>query len=78
MKRLLMMLLLTLTVGLAANAQTEVKVKKTTTPVQKVHNLTHRRHKHYKGYKVKRKYSSGRVTKKKVDTKTGEVEIKNN
>lgn len=60
---------------IGAQAQTEVKVKKTTTPVQKVHNVTHR-HKHYKGYKVKRKYADGRKTTKKVDTKTGEVEIK--
>lgn len=61
--------------AIGAQAQTEVKVKKTTTPVQKVHNVTHR-HKHYKGYKVKRKYASGRKTTKKVDTRTGEVEIK--
>ena len=61
----------------AQTAQTEVKVKKTTTPVQKVHNVTHR-HKHYKGYKVKRKYSNGHKTTKKVDTRTGEVEVKHN
>ena len=61
----------------AQTPQTEVKVKKTTTPVQKVHNVTHR-HKHYKGYKVKRKYANGHKTTKKVDTKTGEVEIKHN
>ena len=35
-------------------AQTEVKVTKTITPAQKVHN-TFSRHKHYKGYKVKSK-----------------------
>ena len=62
---------------IGVNAQTEVKVKKTATPVQEVHNLTHHK-KHYKGYKVKRKYSNGRKTKKKVDTKTGETEMKNN
>ena len=70
-------MLFSFAIAFGAQAQTEVKVKKTSTPVQKVHNATHR-HKHYKGYKVKRKYPSGRKTKKKVDTRTGEVEIKNN
>ena len=76
MKKLLMAMLCIFTIAIGAQAQTEVKVKKTTTPVQAVHNMTHS-HKHHKGYKVKRKYASGRVTKKKVDTHTGEVEVKN-
>ena len=76
MKKFLILMLCIFTIAIGAQAQqTEVKVKKTTTPVQKVHNMTHR-HKHYKGYKVKRKYSDGHVRKKKVDTRTGEVEVK--
>ena len=77
MKKLLVLLLCSFALIFGAAAQTEVKVKKTTTPVQKVHNIVHR-HKHYKGYKVKRKYASGRKTTKKVDTRTGEVEVKHN
>ena len=69
-----MLCIFTIAIGAQAQ-QTEVKVKKTTTPVQKVHNMTHR-HKHYKGYKVKRKYADGHVRKKKVNTHTGEVEVK--
>ena len=70
-------MLFSIAFAVGANAQTEVKVKKTTTPVQKVHNVTHHR-KHYKGYKVKRRYASGHKTTKKVDTRTGEVEVKHN
>ena len=77
MKKLLVLMLFSIAFAVGANAQTEVKVKKTTTPVQKVHNVTHR-HNHYKGYKVKRKYASGHKTTKKVDTRTGEMEVKHN
>ena len=77
MKKLLVLFLFSFAIAFGASAQTEVKVKKTTTPVQKVHNATHR-HKHYKGYKVKRKYASGHKTTRKVDTRTGEVEVKHN
>ena len=63
------------TIAISAQAQTEVKVKPTTTPVQRVHNATHRT-KHHKGYKVKRKRGNGHTTKTKVDTHTGEVEVK--
>lgn len=76
MKKFLILMLCIFTIAIGAQAQqTEVKIKKTTTPVQKVHNMTHR-HKHYKGYKVKRKYADGHVRKKKVNTRTGEVEVK--
>ena len=68
------LLFLSFTIAFAASAQTEVKVTKTTTPVQKVHN-TFSRHKHYKGYKVKTK-TPYRKTTKKVNLKKGEVEIK--
>ena len=77
MKKLLILLLFSFALSAGVSAQTEVKVKKTATPVQTVHNVVHR-HKHYKGYKVKKKYSNGYKTKKKVDTKTGEVEMKHN
>ena len=75
MKKLFMLMLFSFAIAMGVQAQTEVKVKKTTTPVQKVHNAVHR-HKHYKGYKVKRKYADGHKRTKKVDTRTGEVEIK--
>ena len=75
MKKFLIMFLFSVTVAISAQAQTEVKVKHTADPVQKVHNLTHR-HKHYKGYKVKRRYADGHVRKKKVNNRTGEVEVK--
>ncbi len=75
MKKLLVLMFLSFAIVVGAQAQTEVKVKKTSTPVQKVHNATHR-HKHYKGYKVKRKYADGHKRVKKVNNRTGEVEIK--
>ena len=77
MKKLLFLVMLTLTIGIAAKAQDEKdKVKKTSTPMQKVHN-TFSHHKKYKGYKVKHKH--GNVTRKhKVDYKDGEVKNKTN
>lgn len=69
------MLLFVCIATLSVKAQTEVDVKKTSTPAQKVHN-TFSRHKHYKGYKVKRKDAYGHKRKKIVNTQTGEVEIK--
>ena len=77
MKKLLILILFYFAITAGVKAQTDVKVKKTATPVQTIHNAVHR-HKHYKGYKVKKKYNDGHKTKKKVDTKTGEVEIKHN
>ena len=77
MKKLFILMLFSFAIVFGANAQTDVKVKKTTTPVQKVHNVTHHR-KHFKGYKVKKRYASGHKTKKKVDKRTGEVEMKHN
>ena len=61
----------------AAKAQTEVKVKSTDTPVQKVHNMTHR-HKHHKGFKVKRMDADGDKTKTIVNERKGTVEVKHN
>ena len=76
MKKLLMMLMLSFAI-MAAKAQTEEKVKTTTTPVQKVHNMTHR-NKHHKGYKVKHVDSDGDKTKTIVNTRKGKVEVKHN
>jgi hypothetical protein len=75
MKKLMMMLVLTFAIGFGASAQ-EVKteVKKTTTPGQKVHN-TFSKHKHYKGYKVKRKRGSHK-SKTVVNNMKGEVRTK--
>jgi len=69
MKKIVLSVLIVSALGLTASAQTEVKhndkkvkvetphgeakVKKTTTPGQKVHNAIHRKHKHYSGVKVK-------------------------
>lgn len=74
--------ILTLFVGLAlTQAQTtkpkeKEEVKKTSTPVQKVHNVFHPRHKHHNGYKIKRKTKRGRKFVKKVDTEDHTVKIK--
>lgn len=76
MKKVLMMLMLSFAM-IAAKAQTEEKVKATTTPVQKVHNMTHR-NKHHKGYKVKHMDADGEKTKTIVNNRKGKVEVKHN
>lgn len=69
MKKFLFSLVFFCALGFTASAQKEVKandkkvkvetphhetkVKKTTTPGQKVHNVFHRKHKRYSGVKVK-------------------------
>lgn len=69
MKKLLLSLAILCAISFTAAAQTEVKandkkvkiesstektkIKKTSTPGQKVHNLIHRKHKKYSGVKVK-------------------------
>ena len=70
MKKLLLFLMLTFSIGIVTHAQDDKdKVKKTSTGPQKVHN-TFSTHKHHKGYKVKHKHNG--VTKKhKVDEKKG-------
>ena len=75
MKKLLFFLMLTFSMGIVAHAQDDKdKVKKTSTPTQKVHN-TFSKNKKYKGYKVKHKHN-GVTTKHKVDKKHGEVKDK--
>ncbi|EHQ28963.1 hypothetical protein [Mucilaginibacter paludis] len=66
MKKIMFLLMLAVTMSVAANAQTKVtkdetKVKKTSTIPQKVHNVFSK-HKHYSGTKIKHV--------KKVDKKT--------
>ena len=75
MKKVLFMLMLSLSIGFIAKAQDEKdKVKPTSTAGQKVHN-TLSKHKHYKGYKAKHK-ANGHTKKHKVDNKSGEVKNK--
>ena len=75
MKKLLFLVMLTFTIGFVAKAQDDKdKIKKTSTPIQKVHN-TVSRHKKYKGYKVKHEHD-GMTSKHKVDMKHGEVKEK--
>jgi hypothetical protein len=57
MKKKLLLLMMLFAISAATFAQDKVvkhrdKVRKTSTPGQKVHNLFHK-HKHYNGYKVK-------------------------
>lgn len=65
MKQLLFALCLVCFTGMVATAQegkkkktetatTETKVKKTSSPKQKVHNVIHPKHKQYNGVKVKK------------------------
>lgn len=77
MKKIITMLLLMVGIGFAVHAQeTQVKVKKTTTPGQKVHN-TFSKNKKYSGVKVKTRKGNKKVVTK-INTTTGEAEIKKN
>jgi hypothetical protein len=75
MKKTIALLMIICTIGLTAFAQTvskdkdKDKVKRTSSLGEKAHN-TFSKHKHYNGYKVKRKtYENGHMvkTKKKVE-----------
>ncbi|GAA4736981.1 hypothetical protein [Flavisolibacter ginsenosidimutans] len=75
MKKILLSLLFFSALGFAASAQTEVKatgkkvkvenkhhkkkLKRTSTPTQKVHNLVRPKHKKYSGVKVKSETKKG-------------------
>ena len=75
MKKLLFLVLFAFSFGIAAKAQDDKdKMKKTSTPIQKVHN-TVSRHKKHKGYKVKHEHN-GKTSKHKVDYKDGDVKTK--
>ncbi|MGS0747229.1 hypothetical protein [Halpernia sp. GG3] len=52
------------------------EVKKTETPVQKVHNVLYPNDKEHNGYKVKRKTKHGRKYVKKVNTMDRTTKIK--
>jgi hypothetical protein len=75
MKKLFFLLTLFFSISITTHAQdSKDKVKKTSTPTQKVHN-TFSKHKHYKGYKVKHEHN-GVDKKQKVDLKDGDVKSK--
>lgn len=68
MKKLLLLLMFTFSIGIATHAQdidNKVKVKKTSTVPQKVHN-TFSKNKEHNGYMVKHKHN-GVTTKHKVN-----------
>ena len=74
MKKLMMALLVMAFSFTTAYAQEEVKVKKTSSPKQKVHNVFSK-NKQYNGVKAKHKVN-GR--KRKVEVKDPKVEVKDN
>ena len=75
MKKLLFLVMFAFSFGIAAKAQDDKdKMKKTSTPIQKVHN-TVSHHKKYKGYKAKH-HHNGKTSKRKVDYKDGDVKTK--
>lgn len=72
MKRLITSLILVAAMGLSAQAQhSKEKVKKTSSPTEKVHN-TFSKHKKHNGYKAKTEMN-GVKHKHKVNTQTGHV-----
>lgn len=79
MKKLLMLLAISLTISGVVKAQTaekeEVKVKPTSTPTQRVHN-TFSRNKRHKGYKVK-STDGDHKSSTTVNTTTGATKTKN-
>lgn len=75
MKKLFLLVMLAMSIGLATKAQdNKDKVKKTSTAGQKVHN-TFSKHKRHNGYKAKSEHN-GVKRKHKVNTQTGEVKNK--
>ena len=67
--------MLSLSIGIAANAQdSKDKVKPTSTVPQKVHN-TFSKHKKHKGYKTKHT-QNGTIAKKKVNAEKGKEKDK--
>jgi hypothetical protein len=74
MKRLWLLTLLAFMLGTGFAQDDKDKLKKTSTPTQKVHNAVSK-HNKYKGYKKKHKHH-GVTHKRKVDYKSGEVKTK--
>ena len=75
MKRFLLLLMFTFSLGVVARAQdNKDKTKETSTVPQKVHN-TFSKNKKHKGYKTKHKHN-GVTKKRKVDLKEGEIKDK--
>lgn len=75
MKKLLFLIVLTFSIGVAVKAQDDKdKVKQTSTIPQKMHNAVSK-HKRHSGWKSKSKHN-GVTHKHTENTKTGEVEDK--
>jgi len=77
MKKLLLFLMFTFSIGMLTQARdkdNKEKVKQTSTVPQKVHN-TFSKHKKHKGYKTKHKHN-GVTHKHKVDRRDGDVKDK--
>ena len=75
MKKVLFILIISLSIGYAGKSQDDKdKVKKTSTLGQKIHN-TFSKHKKHSGYKTKHEHN-GVTHKHKVNTKTGEQKNK--
>ncbi|HEV8082489.1 MAG TPA: hypothetical protein VGP55_04765 [Chitinophagaceae bacterium] len=75
MKKLVLLVMIAMSIGLATKAQDDKdKVKKTSTVDQKVHN-TFSKHKKHNGYVAKHEHN-GVKHKHKVNTQTGEVKNK--
>ena len=75
MKKLFLLVMLAMSIGLTTKAQdSKDKIKKTSTAGQKVHN-TFSKHKKHNGYKVKSEHN-GVKRKHKVNTQTGQVKNK--
>ena len=75
MKKVLFLLMLSFTLGIAVKAQDDKdKTKKTSTIPQKMHNAVSK-HKHHNGYKTKSEHH-GVKHKHKVNTQTHEVKDK--
>ncbi len=67
MKKLVILTIMAAGISLASHAQTETKVKPTSSVKQTVHN-TFSKHKEHNGYKVKTQVNGGKTHKKKVKT----------
>ncbi len=66
MKKLLLLAIMAVSFCLASQAQTEQKIKPTSSVKQSVHN-TFSKHKQHNGYKIKTE-KNGKMHKKKVKT----------
>jgi len=75
MKKLLGLFIIIMGLSFSSFAQQKEDITKTSTVPQKVHN-TFSKHKHYNGYKVKKKRINGHKTVHKVNETEGTVKDK--